>query len=166
MPYVQSERAILYSFHRSACSRGLQAGRERGLVPGLCVERRGLLEMLISCSVRALQSCALPVCVRSDDLIQMPRSGLDHSFIVEGRHGDGTWIAWCFVSGGGVPSPIACHCGGMVDEAVLSLVHWSGVPVTPGPVSRGSSCGGRHAFLCRRCAGCCMFDRRGVPRPG
>ena len=50
MPYVQFEKAILYSLHRSACSRGLQAGRERGLVPGLCVERRGLLETLISCS--------------------------------------------------------------------------------------------------------------------
>ena len=49
MPYVQSERAILYSLHRGACSRGLQAGRERELVPGLCVERRGLFEMLISC---------------------------------------------------------------------------------------------------------------------
>ena len=29
---------------------GLQAGRERELALGLCVERRGLLEMLISCS--------------------------------------------------------------------------------------------------------------------
>ena len=46
--YVQSERSILYSLHQSACSRGLQAGRERELVPGLYVERRGLLEMLIS----------------------------------------------------------------------------------------------------------------------
>ena len=41
-------RSILYSLHRSAHSRGLQAGRERELVPGLCVEPRGLLEMLIS----------------------------------------------------------------------------------------------------------------------
>ena len=49
MSYVQSERAVLYSLHRSAWSRGLQAGRERELVPGLCVERHGLLEMLISC---------------------------------------------------------------------------------------------------------------------
>ena len=50
MSYVQSGRAILCSLHRGACSRGLQAGRERELVPGLYVERRGLLEMLISCS--------------------------------------------------------------------------------------------------------------------
>ena len=50
MPYVQSERSILYSLHRSACCRRLQAGRERELVPGLCVERHGLLEMMISCN--------------------------------------------------------------------------------------------------------------------
>jgi hypothetical protein len=31
VPYIQSGRSILYSLHRSACSRGLQAGRERGL---------------------------------------------------------------------------------------------------------------------------------------
>jgi hypothetical protein len=47
VPYVKSERSILYSLHRSACSRGLQAGRERELVPGLCVEWCELLEMLI-----------------------------------------------------------------------------------------------------------------------
>ena len=48
MPYVQSESSILYSLHRNARSRGLQAGRERELVLGLRVEWRGLLEMLIS----------------------------------------------------------------------------------------------------------------------
>ena len=66
MPYVQSERAILYSLHRGACSRGLQAGRERKLVPGLCVERRGLLEMLISRSEEecVTERCALLVRVR------------------------------------------------------------------------------------------------------
>ena len=58
MPYVQSERLILYSLHRGACSRELQAGRERELVPDLCMERCGLLEMLISGSgeARVLQS--------------------------------------------------------------------------------------------------------------
>jgi hypothetical protein len=61
VPYVQSERAILYSLHRGACSRGLQAGRERELVPGLCVERRGLLEMLISCNA---EECELQSVVR------------------------------------------------------------------------------------------------------
>ena len=50
MPYVQSGRAISYSLHQGARSRGLQAGRERELVLGLCVEQRGLLETLISCS--------------------------------------------------------------------------------------------------------------------
>ena len=50
VPYVQSESSILYSLHRNTRSRGLQAGRERELVPGLRVERRGLLEMLISSS--------------------------------------------------------------------------------------------------------------------
>ena len=72
MPYVQSEIAILYSLHRGACSRGLQVGRERELVPGLCVEWRGLLEMLISCSEGAgvLQSVArcLRVCVYLSDV--------------------------------------------------------------------------------------------------
>ena len=72
MPYVQSGRAILYSLHRGARSRGLQAGRERELVPGLRVERRGLLEMLISCNEGAciLQSVArcLRVCVYLSDV--------------------------------------------------------------------------------------------------
>ena len=38
--------------------------------------------------------------------------------------------------------PCVCHCGGMVDGAVLSSVHWSDVPVTPDPVRRGGSCDG------------------------
>ena len=68
MPYVHSGRAILYSLHRGAHSRGLQAGRERELVLGLYVERRGLLEMLISCSegecvlqsvIRCLRVCPI-----------------------------------------------------------------------------------------------------------
>ena len=53
VPYIQSKSSILYSLHRNAHSRGLQAGRERELVPGLYVERRGLLEMLISDSGEA-----------------------------------------------------------------------------------------------------------------
>ena len=40
---------------------GLQAGRERELALGLCVERRGLLEMLISCSA---EECELQSVVR------------------------------------------------------------------------------------------------------
>ena len=58
MPYVQSKRLILYSLHRGARSRGLQAERERELALGLCVERCELLEMLISGSgeARVLQS--------------------------------------------------------------------------------------------------------------
>jgi len=42
------------------------------------------------------------------------------------------------------PSPVACHCGGMVGGAVLFLVHWSAAPVTPVPVVAGapSSVGG------------------------
>ena len=56
MPYVQSRRSILYSLHQGAYSRGLQAGRERELVPGLCVEQCGLLEMLISGSGEACGS--------------------------------------------------------------------------------------------------------------
>ena len=72
MPYVQSGRAILYFLHRGARSWGLQAGRERELVLGLCVERHGLLEMLISYSEGAcvLQSVArcLRVCVYLSDV--------------------------------------------------------------------------------------------------
>ena len=48
MPYVQSERSILYSLHRSASSRGLQAQGERELVPGLDEVSCGLLETLLS----------------------------------------------------------------------------------------------------------------------
>ena len=57
-----------------------------------------------------------------------------------------------------MPSPVACHCGGMVDEAVLSLVHWSGVPVTPGPVTAvagaSSSAGGVLVAACLTGAEC------------
>ena len=58
MPYVQSKGVILYSLHRGACNRGLQAGRERELAPGLYELQCVLLEMLISCSegVYVLQS--------------------------------------------------------------------------------------------------------------
>ena len=38
------------------------------------------------------------------------------------------------------PSPVARHCGGMVDGAALSSVHWSDASVTPDPVRRGGSC--------------------------
>ena len=64
MPYIQSERSILYSLHRGARSKGLQAGRERELVPGLCVEQCGLMEMFISGSrtmgsARIIECCTL-----------------------------------------------------------------------------------------------------------
>ena len=61
MPYVQSEGAILYLLHRGACSRGLQAERERELVLGLYAEWRELLEILISGSEEACvtERCAL-----------------------------------------------------------------------------------------------------------
>ena len=48
MPYVQSERSILYSLHRSASSRVLQAQGERELIPGLGEVSCGLLEKLLS----------------------------------------------------------------------------------------------------------------------
>ena len=48
MPYVQSERSILYSLHRSARSRGLQARGERELVPGLGKVSCGPSETLLS----------------------------------------------------------------------------------------------------------------------
>ena len=61
-------------------------------------------------------------------------------FIVEG----GTGVIHVFamrrlVSGGGVSEPVAYSCGGMVNGAVLSLMHWSNAPVTPDLVRRGSS---------------------------
>ena len=37
------------------------------------------------------------------------------------------------------PSPIACHCGGMVDGVVLPLKCWSNTSVTSDPMRRGSS---------------------------
>ena len=52
---------------------------------------------------------------------------------------------WCsFLAEATCPSPVACHCGGMVGGAVLSSVHWSDAPVTPVPVVAGapSSVGG------------------------
>ena len=72
MPYVQSGRAILYSLHRDARSGGLQVGRERELVPDLYVERRGLLETLISwnegaCVLQSVAHC-LCVCVYLSDV--------------------------------------------------------------------------------------------------
>ena len=36
-------------------------------------------------------------------------------------------------------SPVAYHCGGMVNGAALSLMHGSHAPVTPDLVRRGSS---------------------------
>ena len=78
MPYIQSERAILYSLHRGAYSRGLQAEREGELVLGLCVEWRELLEMLISCSEGA---CVLQSVVRCLHLCPLPRSGPGHSLL-------------------------------------------------------------------------------------
>ena len=38
-PYVQFEKMFLYSLHRGARSRGLQARREREFIPGLCEGR-------------------------------------------------------------------------------------------------------------------------------
>ena len=48
MLYVQSERSILYSLHRSARSRGLQAKGERELVLGLDKVSCGPSETLLS----------------------------------------------------------------------------------------------------------------------
>ena len=53
-----------------------------------------------------------------------------------------TWRS--FLAEVACPSPVACHCGGMVGGVVLSSVHWSDAPVTPVPVVAGapSSVGG------------------------
>ena len=56
MSYVQSERSILYSLHRSASSRGLQAQGERELILGLGEVSCELLEMLL------LGGCDVYVC--------------------------------------------------------------------------------------------------------
>ena len=76
------------------------------------------------------------------------------------------FATWRSSAGAACPSPEAFHCGGVVGGVVLSSMHWSDAPVTPNPVRRGSSCGGRRAFFCWRRAGHCMFDRHGVLRPG
>ena len=76
------------------------------------------------------------------------------------------FATWHSSVGAACPSPAACHCGGVVGGAVLSSVHWGDALVTPDPMRRGSSCGGRRAFFYWRRASHCMFDRRGVPRPG
>ena len=78
MPYVQSEGAILYSLHRGACSRGLQAGQERELAPGLYELQCGLLEMLISHSEGV---CVLQSVVRRLHGCLLPRSGHGHSLL-------------------------------------------------------------------------------------
>ena len=51
-PYVQSEKVFLYSLHRGAHSRGLQAGREREFVPSLGGEKRELQSEARCLSVR------------------------------------------------------------------------------------------------------------------
>ena len=124
------------------------------------MERRGLLEMLISCSEERvyyrvlLVACAcvylsdvsVSVCVCSSGVSTCPRNGPGRPpFIVEGEDRGGTCVCYVVrcVSGGGVPSPVARYYGCMVDGVVLSLVLWSDAPVTPGPVRRGNSCGGR-----------------------
>ena len=48
MPYVQSEKMFLYSLHRGARSRGLQAKGDRELVPGLGKVSCGPSETLLS----------------------------------------------------------------------------------------------------------------------
>ena len=95
----------MYFLHRCARSRGLQAGRERELVPSLCVERRGLLEMLISCNEGAcvLQSVArcLRVCLSERCLHEcvgclcsfVPlETARSPPFIVEGDDRSGTCV--------------------------------------------------------------------------
>ena len=53
-----------------------------------------------------------------------------------------TWYS--FLAEAACPSPVACHCVGMVGGAVLSSVYWSDVQVTPVLVVAGapSSVGG------------------------
>ena len=80
MPYVQSKRSILYSLHRSASSRGLQAQGERELVPGLGEVSCGLLETLLS------GGWDVYVCVtRCSSPISPSKWPKSSPFIVEGR---------------------------------------------------------------------------------
>ena len=103
MPYVQSERSILYSLHRSACSRGLQAGRERELVPDLCVERCGLLETLLSGSGEACVWIYVSLCECSSIFFPCLEATSASPFIVEGGTGAiHVFTMQCLVSGGGV----------------------------------------------------------------
>ena len=139
MPYVQSERAILYSLHRGAYSRGLQARRERELAPGLCELQCVLLEMLIS---RGEGACVLQSVVRGLHrcvcyLIRSLGAALVTPFYSR-REAQGRYMyllrgIFCLAEAA-CSSPAACYFGGMVGGAVLSLVHWSDAPVTPDPV--------------------------------
>ena len=83
MPYVQSERVILYSLHRGTCSRGLQAGRERELAPGLCELQCGLLEMLISYS-EGVCVCYRVLCVACTG-VSCLQAALDTPFYSRGE---------------------------------------------------------------------------------
>ena len=119
MPYVQSERSNLYSLHRSAHSRGLQAKGERQLVPGLGRASCGPSETLLSSGWNVC------VCVFGvPSLSKWPKSS---PFIVEGRAGT-VHVLLCGIvpTGAACPNPVACSCGG--------------VTVCPNPVA--CSCGG------------------------
>jgi len=66
MPYVQCEIGGLYYLApKGACSRGVQAGRERGLSPRsrLCVVDRARLATLCVNLLGAMVLCVLIACV-------------------------------------------------------------------------------------------------------
>ena len=98
----------MYSLHRSARSRGLQAKGERELVPGLGRVSCGASETLLSSG----WNVCVCVCYPVFPPFKWPKSS---PFIVEGRTRT-VHVSLCGVVLIGVarPNPVACPCGGVV----------------------------------------------------
>ena len=133
MPYVQSERSILYSLHRSACSRGLQARGERELVLGLSKVSCGPLETLLS---GGWDVC---VCVLQGVLLSFSKWPKSSPFIVEGR----TRTVHVLTirrraNRGGVSKPCDLFLWRRGRRSGPSLEHWGDVLVASDPVRHGS----------------------------
>ena len=148
MPYVQSERSNLYSLHRSARSRGLQAKGERELVLGLGRVSRGPSETLLSSGWN--------VCLYATESPPPSKWPKSSPFIVEGRTRT-VHVLLCGVmpTGAACPNPVACSCGGVVvgvvrpwstgaawsSHQILCVVGAPGMPRSGRGGERASHCG-------------------------
>ena len=134
MPYVQSERSILYFLHRSARSRGLQAKGEKELVPGLSRVSCGPSETLLS------GGCDVCVCYNVFPSVPPSKWPKSSPFIAEGRtrtvH---VLTTQRRVNGGGVSEPYSLFLWRRGQWCGPSLRYWGDAPVTSDPVRHGSS---------------------------